>query len=68
MKYVHEIEEQHQNNDTIIATFNLYTMNFFKWEGSTHVKHDIQIHEDILIIITFKINNKKIKMKRLYSL
>jgi len=30
MKSAHEIEEQYQNNNTVIATFNLYPMNFFK--------------------------------------
>lgn len=68
MKSAHENEEQYQNNSKIIATFNLYSINFFKWEGSTQVKHDTQIHEDILIIIIFKTNNKRIKMKRLHSL
>lgn len=68
MKSAHKIEEQYQNNNTITATFNLYSMNFFKWEGSTQVKQDTQIHEDILILIIFKTNNKRIKMKRLHSL
>jgi hypothetical protein len=27
MKTAHEIEEKYQNNNTIIATFNLYPMN-----------------------------------------